>query len=519
MDKINIDTMPDEKFAPAPILKGSPVEHEEIFRNIRESHKIDVPLFHRARSKMRRGTAVFIAGGPTLQHQLGNIRHSNHFLITSNNTYDWLISKAIVADACLIIDPKEQVKDYIQHPLPETTFYVASVCNPQVYYNLLAKGANVIKILCAYGMDDDEDVNLQAELYGESAEHFLVGGTMTALRAMPFANMLGFDRLEYYGFDSCFAQQEPIALKGTPRYEAVYSSNGGISYKDLETNEEYVIDEPDDGGFFYAYKKKRHESICIVMTSDGRRFLTSPGFANQARQICKWVDRMEGKLDVVIHGDSLSSNLLRIHQENLLKAKAEIGDRRWTDDYERQQHIMHERGFYGIWGDDPPDVELVGRTVCAVYAQTQRRVSVLDYGCGNGAMRKELTKIFNIVDVTGYDPFHPDWRGMKDPGMHDITTCFDVMEHVEQQCVDNTLKYIAERTRYAAMFAIALVEAKKMLPDGRNAHITLKSAPWWLNKINQYFVTLEAKTNNEMVYIFCQKQDCKQQIESMREAA
>ena len=57
----------------------------------------------------------------------------------------------------------------------------------------------------------------------------------------------------------------------------------------------------------------------LAETSDGRRFLTSHVLAHQAKQFVKWADRLEGKVEVVCHGDSLNSHMYKLHQE----AKAE----------------------------------------------------------------------------------------------------------------------------------------------------------------------------------------------------
>lgn len=514
-----IEDMPEDKFGPQPVIRGAPVHDDEALQNIRSTLQFDLPLF--AKKKPMGGSAIFVAAGPSLRQYLPEIkrRHdAGEFLITCNHTYDYLQTYGITCDACLLIDPREENKDCVKLAKDKTTFYVAAVCTPELFRNLLTQGAHVQKMLVAYGMSENRDLDLQKQLYpGIPVHDYLVGGTMTPLRAMPFTVMLGLSKLEFYGFDSCFFGEEPVVLEGDPRYIKLLKSNGGVFYTDQESNQRYVIDEPEDGGFFYAFKKPRPESLSIVLTSDGRRFLTTPGLGNQARQICKWVDRLDGTLSVEIHGDSLSSNMLRIHRENQARVYAEIGDRRWTEEYAAQQRELHELEPYGVWGDH--DLEVVARMVSSMYCRTEREITVLNYGAGNGSLAVALQALFKPVNVTNYDPFHPLWRNDPEPGLHDITVCTDVMEHIEEQCVDNTLKYMAERTRAGAIFTISLNEAGKNLPNGRNAHITLKPAKWWVAKISRYFVPVEGATNDEGLLLICQKQDAKQQLETMREAA
>jgi hypothetical protein len=503
-------------------IKGAPVPDEEAIQNIRDSAAFDFPVFTKSKEK-KQGSMIFVAGGPTLRQYLPEIkeRAKTEFIVTSNNTHDYLVGRGIVPNACLILDPKEQVKDYIEKWQPETQYLIAPVCNKAVYQNALDAGANVTKILLAYGMPDDQDVNLQVELYKRAARDFLVGGTMTPLRAMPLACMFGYPVIEYYGFDSCFSVEEPeLIYSDDPKYEDIKRTNGGMYYVDTESKREYVIAEPADGGFFYAYKKKRGENIVITQTADGRKFLTSPGFENQARQICKWVDRLEPKLQVIIHGDSLSAHLLKLHRDQQIKLLADIGDKRWTAGYEKLQREMHEKANYGVWGAH--NMELVARAITSVHCEMKRSVTLLDYGCGNGSLGKSLTELIKPLSVTNYDPFHPQWRDLPEPTEeHDVVTCCDVMEHVELQCVDNTLKWIADRTKYIAIFEIGTEDAAKILPDGRNAHITQRPLGWWVSKLTKYFAPIEAKAGENVALIICQKHDARdrKKQEQLKEAA
>jgi hypothetical protein len=499
-------------------IKGAPVPDEEAMQNIRDSAAFETPIFSKSKEK-KEGSMVFVAGGPSLRQFLPQIRESKSFLVTSNNTHDYLVSEGIIPDACLILDPKEQVKDYVKNWQPHTEYLIAPVCNKGVFENALKAGAKVTKIMLAYGMPNDQDVNLQAELYRRHARDFLVGGTMTPLRAMPLACMYGYPTIEYYGFDSCFSVDEPdLVYAGEPRFNEIKERNGGVYYVDTEDKREYVIAEPADGGFFYAYKKKRAENIVITQTPDGRKFLTSPGFENQARQITKWVDRLEGKLNVVVHGDSLSAHILKFHREQHDKLMAGVGEKRWTDKYAALQREMHETTTYGVWGAH--NVELVSRSVLSVRCEMKRPVSLLDYGCGSGALGESVQAVFRDAKVTNYDPFHPKWRDLPEPQEeHDITTCCDVMEHVEIQCIDNTLKWIADRTRYIAIFEIGTEDAEKVLPDGRNAHITQRPLGWWITRLTKYFAPIEAKAGEKTALIICQKQDARERKLQERKAA
>jgi hypothetical protein len=504
-------------FCAAPDLKGSPVPDDVVRDNIKKSFDIKAPVFKK--KPKREGSYIFVAGGPSTLEFLDELNERNkkgEFIITSNKTYDFLIKNDIIPDACLVLDPKEIVRTYITKPNTKTTFYIATVCNPDVANQLIEAGCSVEKLLVGYGLEDESDVTLQRTLYPEYHD-FLCGGTMAGLRAMNLAPMLGFSTVEYYGFDSCFSTKTPELITiDDPRFEEVKARNMGISYIDSDSKKEYTIDEP-DGGFFYSYKKKRSESIQVAMTPDGKRFYTSPCFAHQAKQAVKWIDRLEDKLKVIIHGESLTKALLDCHWERKKKLLAGIGDKRWTDEYMTLQKSLHSTGKYGTQGKY--DTELVGRAILALAYQLDRKISLLDYGCGDGSLVNNLKYLFNCIDVTMYDPFQEEYS--KDPeGKFDVVTCFDVMEHVEEQCVENTLKYIASKTNYMATFSIALSDATKTLEDGRNAHITQHHPEWWINRLSKYFIVAEvAAKAGDQIIIICQALDAEETLRQEKEVA
>ena len=485
--------------------KKPPISDEKALENIRASVNYDYPIF--VPQNPQAGSALFIAGGPTLLRFLPEIKRrkeAGEFIFTSNHTHDFLVRNGIVPDVCLLLDPKEIVKDYVQLVQKDTAYFISSCADPKTWEAMKERGAKMMKIMVAYGMPHDTDMELMTQLYPTvTAKCYLPGGTMTPLRAMPLAAMLGYKKLEMFGFDSCFSKSEPRIIyeteeefKTAPVDQTVYKDDKG----------KFIIAEPEEGGFFYAYKKPRRENVQIV-DFGGRQFLSSKVFTHQAMQICKWYDRLESQIEIVIHGDNLSSWVLECYKADLADRREKIGDRRWTDEYGFQMRAMHEAGSFGISGYT--DIEWSSRVLVSLLCTLQRPITVLDYGAGAGTYGDAIQKVFKWVSVTSYDPFHPKFRDLPEPGVHDAVNCTDVLEHVEYECVDNTLKYIADRTRFIACFSIGLEDAVKTLPDGRNAHITQKSPKWWANKLREHFAIIDYAFSKEMdtVLIVCQPID------------
>jgi hypothetical protein len=148
-----------------------------------------------------------------------------------------------------------------------------------------------------------------------------------------------------------------------------------------------------------------------------------------------------------------------------------------TDQYKAQLVELHAKQKWGAQGwKCLPDVL---RAILELKAHTP---SLLDYGAGEQTLKKTAEWALPQVRVTSFDPGIPGIDKMPS-GVFDIVTCTDVLEHIEPQFVDKTLDTLRRYTKGAAILYIACTPAKTMLPDGRNAHLTVESPEWWLPKL------------------------------------
>lgn len=106
--------------------------------------------------------------------------------------------------------------------------------------------------------------------------------------------------------------------------------------------------------------------------------------------------------------------------------------------------------------------------------------AILDYGCGQGLLSKVLAE--RGRRVINYDPGLPGSVGL--PKLTHLVVCSDVLEHIEPDKLDNVLQHLHALAALGAYFVIATRPANKNLPDGQNAHLIVKDADWWLEKIN-----------------------------------
>ena len=109
--------------------------------------------------------------------------------------------------------------------------------------------------------------------------------------------------------------------------------------------------------------------------------------------------------------------------------------------------------------------------------------SVLDYGGGGTDWRDKqvpeggsLTAFLGIEDYRVFEPARAvDARGEK----ADAVVCFDVMEHIYVADVGYVLNDIFAQARRLVVINVAGYRANALLPNGENAHITIRSAQWW----------------------------------------
>lgn len=110
--------------------------------------------------------------------------------------------------------------------------------------------------------------------------------------------------------------------------------------------------------------------------------------------------------------------------------------------------------------------------------------TVLDYGAGSsGILAKELPLRIPGLTIISYEPGVPHLSATPEPAP--LVLCIDVLEHVEPEHVDAVLDDLRRVTIQHGFFNVATEPAQRILPDGRNAHLTIQPVEWWEQKIHQ----------------------------------
>ncbi len=159
-----------------------------------------------------------------------------------------------------------------------------------------------------------------------------------------------------------------------------------------------------------------------------------------------------------------------------------------TEQYRAMQQEMHLNPEYGI--ASVQYAPLVRQVV-----DSMRATELLDYGAGKGRLGEALRQMnpMQPLAVRHYEPAMPQWSAPPEPCR--LVTCIDVLEHIEPDLLDNVLDDLKRVTAEVGVFTVHTGPAVKVLPDGRNAHLTQQPPAWWLPR---FLARFELVTFNRM---------------------
>ncbi len=113
--------------------------------------------------------------------------------------------------------------------------------------------------------------------------------------------------------------------------------------------------------------------------------------------------------------------------------------------------------------------------------------SAIDYGCGKGNQyaasfmldgQEAMIEQALGYEVTKYDPAVPKFE--KPPERPaDLVWCTDVLEHIPEEDISFIVGELSRLALKGVFVTIGTYPAKKVLPNGENAHVCIKPVEWW----------------------------------------
>ena len=155
-----------------------------------------------------------------------------------------------------------------------------------------------------------------------------------------------------------------------------------------------------------------------------------------------------------------------------------------SEDYRVEQQKLHENPKYGV-------ASLSFAPIVRSLLRLGKCASLSDYGAGKCNLKKAL----RLRDGSGirYQPYDPAFPDYGTPQPADLVTCIDVLEHIEPNSLDAVISELSSISQKLAFMTVHTGPAKKVLTDGRNAHLIQESTSWWLGRFEPYFDILHVQ--------------------------
>jgi hypothetical protein len=153
-------------------------------------------------------------------------------------------------------------------------------------------------------------------------------------------------------------------------------------------------------------------------------------------------------------------------------------------DGETQRRLPPERTYPGI--NLLPHLGRIKQLIDRTGAR-----SVLDYGCGKGLQYdavdfdapgigriESVIDYWDIDEVICYDPCVPNFSRLSAEGAHGVIAT-DVLEHCPEEDISWIVREMFAHAQRFVFASIACYPAMTHLPNGENAHCTIRPPEWW----------------------------------------
>ena len=124
------------------------------------------------------------------------------------------------------------------------------------------------------------------------------------------------------------------------------------------------------------------------------------------------------------------------------------------------------------------------RNLCKSQISSEKIKTVLDYGGGGSdwnapnfdpETNQSARDFFQLQQVDKFEPA----RGLMEKKKADCVVCMDVLEHIFIQDIPKVVAELFALSKKMLVVNVACYKAAALLPNGENAHITVRSPDWW----------------------------------------
>lgn len=193
------------KMAPLKIETKNSIPDKSIIENIKENQKQIknwiIPC------KASDDEIVVVSAGPMLiAEDLHDEVKAGRKIVAVKHALKPLKEAGIKPWACILLDPREHVYDFVDDPDTDIIWLVASQVTPKAVTRLLMRGCKVWGYHASVGANE-------TEFTGKQALSIVDGGSATSTRGLFLLDKLGFRKFRLYGYDLCFPHKPDLGAK------------------------------------------------------------------------------------------------------------------------------------------------------------------------------------------------------------------------------------------------------------------------------------------------------------------
>lgn len=170
---------------------------------------------------------VVVSAGPEMvAEDLQAEVEAGRKIVAVKHALDRLKEAGIKPWACILLDPRPHVADFVKDPDKDVIWFVASQVHPSVTRKLVEKGCNVWGYHAAVGAGEGP---LCEKQFGA----IVSGGTATATRGLFMLDRLGFRNFRLYGYDLSFPDKPDMTSRDNlnqPTYFDFTVTAGGAAF-------------------------------------------------------------------------------------------------------------------------------------------------------------------------------------------------------------------------------------------------------------------------------------------------
>lgn len=200
------------------------IPHEEICAHIRENQKL-IKNWIKPCKKHDEEIVIASAGPMMIAEDLRQEKGKK--IVAVKHALEPLKQAGIKPWACILLDPRPHMNDFVKEPDKDILWFVASQVEPEVTLRLLAAGCTVWGYHASVGAGENE-------LISQQSYAIVSGGSATATRGIFLLSHLGFSRFKLYGYELCLPDKPDMDVKDELKQPKHMEIN--VSFNDRNLN-------------------------------------------------------------------------------------------------------------------------------------------------------------------------------------------------------------------------------------------------------------------------------------------